>query len=131
MPVFSIIFGDVMNSFGLNLFNPSALKESVDSQIPKFLYLGIGSAVAALVQTFFLVYSSVRQSNRMRSAYLASVLSQDVGYFDTVGTSGALLQGLNEDCATIQAAIGERVAMFVFLMSTAIAGIVIGEIPVS
>ena len=127
MPVFSIIFGDVMNSFGLNIYNPSALSDSVNSQVPKFLYLGIGAAAAALIQTFFLVFSSVRQTNRMRSAYLRSVLAQDVGYFDTAGTSGTLLQGLNEDCATIQSAIGEKVSMFVFMMSTAISGVVIGK----
>ena len=125
MPVFSIIFGNVLNAIGLNIFDPDALKNEVASQVPNFMYLGIASAIAAFLQTFFLVYSSVRQANRIRGAYLASVLRQDVGFFDTKGTSGVLLQGLNEDCSTVQAAIGEKVSMFVFMMSTAISGIVI------
>jgi ATP-binding cassette subfamily B (MDR/TAP) protein 1 len=125
MPVFSIIFGNVLNAIGLNIFDPGALKNEVDLQVPNFMYLGVASAVAAFLQTFFLVYSSVRQANRLRGAYLASVLSQDVGFFDTKGTSGLLLQGLNEDCSTVQAAVGEKVSMFVFMMSTAISGIAI------
>jgi ATP-binding cassette subfamily B (MDR/TAP) protein 1 len=125
MPVFSIIFGNVLNAIGLNIFDPNALKNEVNSQVPNFMYLGVASAVAAFLQTFFLVYSSVRQANRMRGAYLSSVLRQDVGFFDTKGTSGLLLQGLNEDCSTVQAAIGEKVSMFVFMMSTAISGIAI------
>jgi len=125
LPVFAIIFGNVLNAIGLNIFDPDALKNEVESQVPNFIYLGVASAVAAFLQTFFLVYSSVRQVNRIRGAYLASVLSQDVGFFDTKGTSGVLLQGLNEDCSIVQSSIGEKVSMFVFMMSTAISGIII------
>jgi ATP-binding cassette subfamily B (MDR/TAP) protein 1 len=60
--------------------------------------------------------------------YLKSVLQQDIAYFDTFGTSGALLQGLNEDCMKVQAAIGEKVSMFLFMSSTAISGITIGTL---
>jgi ABC-type multidrug transport system fused ATPase/permease subunit len=127
MPLFTIVFGDVLNSFGLNLFDPTALAASVNHQVPRFVYLGIGAFFASFIQTFFLVYPSVRQANRMRGNYLRTVLGQDAGYFDTDGTAGCLLQGLNEDCATVQAAIGEKLSMFAFMMSTAVAGIVIGE----
>ncbi len=127
MPLFTVVFGDVLNSFGLNLYNPSALADSVNHQIPRFVYSGIGAFFASFIQTFFLVYPSVKQANRMRGLYLRTVLGQDVGYFDTDGTAGYLLQGLNEDCATVQVAIGEKLSMFAFMMATAVAGIVIGE----
>lgn len=45
----------------------------------------------------------------MRELYLKSVLRQDVGYFDTTATSGRLLQGINEDCITLQEAMGNKV----------------------
>lgn len=38
-----------------------------------------------------LCLAGVRQVNRMRGRYLAAVLRQDVGYFDTTATSGAPL----------------------------------------
>ena len=34
------------------------------------------------------VLAGVRQVNHMRHKYLAAVLRQDVGYFDTTATSG-------------------------------------------
>ena len=70
--------------------------------------------------------AGVRQVNRMRHRYLAAVLRQDVGYYDTTATSGRLLQGLNEDCQTIQAAIGDKVGMTLFNLATAVVGIIIG-----
>jgi ATP-binding cassette subfamily B (MDR/TAP) protein 1 len=127
MPLFSVIFGEVMNSFGLNLFDPDALSSQVAANVPKFIYLGIGAFAASFLQTYFLVYSAVRQVNRMRATYLRHVLRQDVAFFDTDGTSGSLLQGLNEDCAAVQAAIGEKLAVFSMMMSIAITGIAIGE----
>lgn len=44
------------------------------------------------------------QSNRLRQRYLAAVLRQDVGFFDTQATTGGLLQGLNEDSLVRRAA---------------------------
>jgi ABC-type multidrug transport system fused ATPase/permease subunit len=40
-------------------------------------------------------------------------------------TAGALLQGLNDDSAAVQAAISEKVAHFVQHMTTATAGIIV------
>jgi ATP-binding cassette subfamily B (MDR/TAP) protein 1 len=81
--------------------------------------------VLAYFQVAALTLTGVRQVNRMRHKYLAAVLRQDVGYFDTTATSGRLLQGLNEDCQTIQLGIGEKVGTTIFNLSTAIAGITI------
>jgi len=128
-PVFTIIFGDILDDIAINYYvfrNTEALTESVSATVPKFMYLGVGGMVAAFLQVFFLIYSSIRQTNRIRETYLKTVLQQDIGYFDTFGTSGALLQGLNEDCMKVQAAIGEKVSMFLFMSSTAISGIAIG-----
>lgn len=130
-PLFTIIFGDILDDIAINYYvfrNTEALTESVSTTVPKFMYLGVGGMVAAFLQVFFLIYSSIRQTNRIREMYLKSVLQQDIAYFDTFGTSGALLQGLNEDCMKVQAAIGEKVSMFLFMSSTAISGITIGTL---
>ena len=128
MPLFTVIFGDILNAIGLNIFNPSALKSQVSTTVPKFMYLGAAALVASIFQTFFLVAPSVRQVNRLRATYLRRVLVQDVSFFDTEGTSGFVLQGLNEDCLAVQTAIGERLSMFVFMISTAAAGLIIAFI---
>ena len=55
------------------------------------------------------------------------MLRQEIGYFDVSATSGRLLQGLNEDCITIQLAVGDKVAMTLFNLSTFCVGITIGK----
>lgn len=72
------------------------------------------------------LHAGVRQANRIRHAYLASVLQQEVAFFDVEASSGKLLHGLNEDTVTIQAAIGEKVGNFVHHLFTFVVGIAIG-----
>ena len=40
---------------------------------------------------------------------------------------GYLMQGINEDCITIQQAIGDKMGMFIFFISTFFSGITIGR----
>jgi hypothetical protein len=40
--------------------------------------------------------------------------------------AGRLLQGLNEDCHTIQTAVGDKVGLTIYNLTTAVVGIVIG-----
>ena len=63
----------------------------------------------------------------MRHAYLASVLQQEVAYFDVEASSGKLLHGLNEDIVTVQEAIGEKVGNFVHHLFTFLVGVAIGQ----
>ena len=54
-----------------------------------------GAGVAGFLDTFFWAWSADRQANRIRALYLASVLSQDIAFFDTSATgTGGLLQVL-------------------------------------
>lgn len=41
--------------------------------------------------------------------------------------AGRLLQGLNEDCQAIQLAIGDKVGLVIFNLTTAFVGIILGE----
>jgi hypothetical protein len=51
-----------------------------------------GAFVAGFMDTCFWTWSGDRQANRLRGMYLASVLGQDIAYFDTssTGTGGVL-----------------------------------------
>jgi ATP-binding cassette subfamily B (MDR/TAP) protein 1 len=131
LPVFAIFLGDIMNDIGYNQTNVEggqSLTEIVNEKVPYFVYIGLICFVASYCQQFFWSLSAVRQTNRIRSIYLKSVLRQDIAYFDTEGTSGFLLQGLNEDCSAIQKGIGEKMAYFLFFMATCVSGIIIAFI---
>lgn len=55
------------------------------------------------------MYASERQAARLRLAFLKSVLSQEVGAFDTDLTGGKIISGISNHMSVIQDAIGEKV----------------------
>jgi len=127
-PIFTIIFGDILDDIAINYYitqDPTALSNAVATTVPKFMYLGVGGCVAAFLQVFCLGYSGVRQGNRLREDFFRRVLLQDIAYFDTQGTSGAVLEALTEDCQNVQKSIGEKFSMSLFFVSTFVSGIVI------
>ena len=64
------------------------------THLPDILYslTSTGTGVAGFIDVFFWQQSSEFQANRMRIMYLASLLNQDIAYFDTVEPVGGLLQ---------------------------------------
>lgn len=55
------------------------------------------------------MYASERQLARLRLAFLSSVLSQEIGAFDTELSSGKVISGITTHMSIIQDAIGEKV----------------------
>uniref|UniRef100_A0A453RY31 ABC transmembrane type-1 domain-containing protein n=1 Tax=Aegilops tauschii subsp. strangulata TaxID=200361 RepID=A0A453RY31_AEGTS len=55
------------------------------------------------------MYTSQRQMTRMQMAYLTSLLSQDIGAFDTDLTTATIMAGATNHMSTIKEAIGEKV----------------------
>jgi len=51
----------------------------------------------------------------MRIAYLRSVLSQDIGAFDTDLTTSNIIAGATNHMSVIQDAIGEKVLIFLLV----------------
>ena len=52
-----------------------------------------GAGVAAFLDASLWTWTGNRQTNRMRGLYLASVLAQDIAFFDTSATgTGGMLQ---------------------------------------
>ncbi len=82
-------------------YTHSALYQIRDLAL-KFLYIAIASGVVSYIEMAAWMWSGNRQINRLRQQYLEALLKQDVAYFDTEGTTGQALQGLNEDCQLIQ-----------------------------
>jgi len=88
LPVFAVLFGNIVNDLGTKQNDPEALKSAVNNAVPYFLYVGIATFICAYLQGFLWSATAVRQVNRIRGLYLRQVLHQEIGYFDTTGTSG-------------------------------------------
>lgn len=119
--MFAIIFGQFTDVFGQGASSPN-FEDKVSEIALYFLYLGIGSAAGAFLQSCLWIYSGNRQANRLRMRYLHAVLHQDIAYFDTSASTGALLAGLNDDTQQVQAAVSEKVAHFIQHTVTFLAG---------
>jgi ATP-binding cassette subfamily B (MDR/TAP) protein 1 len=52
-----------------------------------------------------------RQSARIRSFYLKSVLRQDIAFFDTEMTTGEAVSRMSSDTVIVQDALGEKVIL--------------------
>ncbi|KAB1228135.1 ABC transporter B family member 4 [Morella rubra] len=102
---------------------------SVDSEVAlKFVYLGLGAAVAAFLQVACWMVTGERQAARIRGLYLKTILRQDVAFFDKETNTGEVVGRMSGDTVLIQDAMGEKVGKFLQLVSTFIGGFIIAFI---
>lgn len=64
--------------------------------------------------------ASARLSERLRYAYVASVISQDATFFESVG-SGEVSTSATKDIALVSTAFGERLGYLLWSLSTVVA----------
>ncbi|EFJ12488.1 ATP-binding cassette transporter [Selaginella moellendorffii] len=122
MPLMTIIFGQLTNAFGESAGNTSQV---VDTVALRFLFLGCGSAIAALLELCCWMCTGERQAARIRSLYLKAILRQDIPFFDTETNTGEVMSRMSGDTILIQEAMGEKVGKFIQLSTTFLGGFVI------
>ncbi|CAF2176082.1 unnamed protein product [Brassica napus] len=123
-PIMTILFGDVIDVFGQNQ-NSSDVSDKIAKVALKFVYLGLGTLVAALLQVSGWMISGERQAGRIRSLYLKTILRQDIAFFDVETNTGEVVGRMSGDTVLIQDAMGEKVGKAIQLISTFIGGFVI------
>lgn len=88
VPAFAIAMGSLLNAF---------FAEDLESAVRKFvlwiLYLAILSFVCGVLEVGCFMWTGARQANSLRCAYMSSLLSQDISWFDTEESlSGRVLE---------------------------------------
>ncbi|KAF8043117.1 hypothetical protein BT93_A1459 [Corymbia citriodora subsp. variegata] len=127
MPLMTVFFGQLINIFGENQVN-SDVVDLVSKIALKFIYLAIGCGVAAFLQVSCWMVTGERQAARIRGLYLRTILRQDVAFFDQETSTGEVVGRMSGDTVLIQNAMGEKVGMFVQLVSTFVGGFMIAFI---
>ena len=124
MPGFTFVFGAVLNTVGDNA-------SDVESQMNKLALAMalIAFAVLVLATTWSSLFSftAVKQANRLRRAYLGSVLSKDIGWFDR-NPPGEIPSRLSGDIDKYQNAISQKAGLALMNISQAISGMLLGFI---
>ncbi|PRQ43987.1 putative xenobiotic-transporting ATPase [Rosa chinensis] len=122
-PLMTLVFGGLINSFGAT--DPAHIVPTVSQVSLKFLYLAIGTGLAAFLQVSCWMVTGERQATRIRGLYLKTILRQDIGFFDTQTNTGEIIGRMSGDTILIQNAMGEKVGKFIQLLSTFLGGFVI------
>ncbi|KAK7397026.1 hypothetical protein VNO78_18191 [Psophocarpus tetragonolobus] len=127
MPLMTLLFGELIDSFGSNQFGPDIVRQ-VSKVCLKFVYLGIGTGVAAFLQVTCWTITGERQAARIRGLYLKTILRQDIAFFDKETNTGEVIGRMSGDTVLIQDAMGEKVGRFLQLIATFIGGFAISFI---
>ncbi|XP_015070309.1 ABC transporter B family member 11-like isoform X2 [Solanum pennellii] len=122
----TLIFGDLVDSYGTS--NQSNILDKVSRISLKFVYLGIGTGIASLLQVACWSITGERQVTRIKCIYLKTILRQDIEFFDTQSATGEVIERISGDTILLQEAMGEKVGNFIMHMSTFIGGFVVAFI---
>jgi len=92
IPLSTVFFGDVINSFTLSTAPSDAegalspFRESIKEIVLKLALLGVVATLASFLQLSCLMVSGQRQAHKIRKGYIRSLLSQDVAFYDRSDT---------------------------------------------
>ncbi|CAI9110011.1 OLC1v1009967C1 [Oldenlandia corymbosa var. corymbosa] len=124
LPLMTILFGQLTDSFGQTTTSGDVVKE-VSKVSLKFVYLALGAGAAAFLQVSCWTITGERQGARIRNLYLKMILRQEIGFFDKEINTGEVIGRISSDTVLIQDALGEKVGLFIQLVSTFIGGFVV------
>ncbi|KAF4371338.1 hypothetical protein G4B88_003808, partial [Cannabis sativa] len=133
IPLMTVIFGTLVDSFGESVNNQQVLSK-VSKVSLKFVYLAVGSGMAAFLQVVCWMVTGERQAARIRSLYLKTILRQEIGFFDMETSAGEVIERMSGETVLIQDAMGEKVVkcpllfQSFHLVATFFGGFVIGFI---
>lgn len=118
-PVFSLILGGLVDDFnGTDTLAAGAKYAKI------FAYITAGSFVCGFGQVAFFTIMSERMTLRIRKLYLASILRQEVSWFDT-SNPGELSSKIAENTVVIREGLGEKLGAGFQFAAMFLAGYVI------
>jgi ATP-binding cassette, subfamily B (MDR/TAP), member 1 len=130
LPLMSLVFGTFttkFNNFSTGQSSPKQFKNDVDHFVLWFIYLFVGKLFTTYIATASANIAATRTTRSLRKAFLASVLRQELWYFDNK-SNGAISTQVTTNGNKIQSGIAEKlvfmiqgVAMFMSAIVIAIA----------
>ncbi|CAD8083497.1 unnamed protein product [Paramecium sonneborni] len=125
MPIYSIIFGDLTDSYAYDDDDTKIKKAGFNTLY--MLILGVGTLLVTFLMYATFSISTENQTKRLRKCYLSSLLKKQVMWYDQINTN-ALNQKINNEISSISDAIGEKTMTFTFSFAAFISGFLVGYI---
>ncbi|XP_011646882.1 multidrug resistance protein homolog 49 isoform X1 [Pogonomyrmex barbatus] len=121
-PAFAVLFGEIYRI--LNLPDPEEVMRLTVLISILFIVIGIITGISTFLQMHMFGLAGVRMTTRIRKMTFATMLKQDMGWYDEDSNSvGALCARLASDAAAVQGATGTRVGSMLQAFSTLVIGI--------
>ncbi|KAK3717240.1 hypothetical protein LTR37_005949 [Vermiconidia calcicola] len=130
MPLMTIIFGTLAGTFKgffLGEVSPAAFQDKINSLVLYFIYLAIAEFITIYISTVGYIYTGEHITAKIREQYLASILRQNIGYFDKLG-AGEITTRITADTNLVQDGISEKVGLSLTATATFITAYVIAYI---
>ncbi|KAL7178442.1 hypothetical protein ACSBR2_031559 [Camellia fascicularis] len=108
--------------------NTKQVVDRVSKVSLKYVYLALGSCLAAFFHVVCWMVTGERQSAGIRSLYLRTLLRQEIGFFDTETNTGEIIGRISGDTFFIQDAMGKKVGKFMQVVASFFGGLVIALI---
>lgn len=121
LPSFVFLFGDITDSFEGGM-NPDAILDAIKRVSLILSIIGLVILFGSYMFFLFLAISSERIGAKTKVAYLKSILSQDIAWFDHIKPS-ELSQRIGKECQAIQKAIGEKIGSLVMAFCMSFSGL--------
>ncbi|KAL2519630.1 ABC transporter B family member 15 [Abeliophyllum distichum] len=109
-PMTMFVLSGALDAFGSA--DQSIAKEVVNKYVFKLLYIAVGIGFSAFIVGVCWTRTAERQTSRIRTEYLKSVLRQEVGFFDKQDVSSTTFQvvsNISADAHLIQDVIAEKI----------------------
>jgi len=86
LPIFEILVGQSINSFGESSTNPILFLEDIKILCARFVYLGLGMWVSGYIMIWLWGLNGRIIAKRIKKRYFKLLMNQEQGYFDTKDT---------------------------------------------
>ena len=131
MPLMTIIFGTLAGTFQGFIYthtvSGSEFQGTINHLVLYFVYLAIGEFVTIYIATVGFIYTGEHISAKIREHYLASILRQNIGYFDRLG-AGEITTRITADTNLVQDGISEKVGLTLTAIATFVTAYVIAYV---
>ncbi|KAH9309148.1 hypothetical protein KI387_037059, partial [Taxus chinensis] len=128
LPLMTYLFGDVFDVFGTQGVTTHMLLHKVTVAMLKCFFVAAITSTAFFIDVVCWRVTAERQTARMREMYLSSLLHQDIPFFDTQISTGAMTETISADILNIREVMGTKVGKVFQLCTTFFSGFVIAFI---
>nr|POE78493.1 leptomycin b resistance protein pmd1 [Quercus suber] len=129
MPLMTIVFGSLTGTFANYKLggDRSSFQHQVNHLTLYFIYLAVAEFVTIYIAMISFIYTGEHISGKVREQYLASILRQNIGYFDKLG-AGEITTRITADTNLVQDGISEKVGLTLTGIATFVTAYIIAYI---